>query len=54
MGTWSLMGTDFQFCMMKTVLEGLPGSPVVKNPPANARDMSLVPGPGQSHMHQSN
>ena len=23
-GTWSLMGTDFQFCMMKTVLEGLP------------------------------
>ena len=27
-----------------------PGGPVVKNPPANAGDMSLIPGPGRSHM----
>ena len=28
-----------------------PGGPVVKNPPANARDTSSVPGRGRSHMH---
>ena len=27
-----------------------PGSPVVKNPPASARDKGLIPGPGRSHM----
>ena len=26
-----------------------PGSPVVKNPPANAGDTGLIPGPGRSH-----
>ena len=31
-----------------------PGGAVVKNPPANAGDMGLVPGPGRSHMPQSN
>ena len=25
-----------------------------KNPPANAGDMGLIPGPGRSHMPQSN
>ena len=53
MGTWSLMGTDYQFCMIKQFWRDFPGGPVAKNPPANARDMSSVPGPGQSHMHQS-
>ena len=52
-GTWSLMGTDYQFCMIKQFWRAFPGGPVAKNPPANARDMSSVPGPGQSHMHQS-
>ena len=28
----------------------LPGGPVVKNPPANARDTSSIPGPGKSHI----
>ena len=28
--------------------------PVVKNPPANAGDMGLIPGPGRSHMPRSN
>ena len=28
--------------------EGFPGGSVVKNPPANAGDMGLIPGPGRS------
>ena len=32
----------------------LPGGTVVKNPPANAGEMGLNPGPGRSHMLQSN
>ena len=31
--------------MMNT---GFPGGSVVKNPPANAGDMGLIPGPGRS------
>ena len=31
-----------------------PGSPVVKNPPANAGDTGLIPGPGRSHMPWGN
>ena len=27
---------------------GFPGGSVVKNPPANAGDMSSIPGPGRS------
>ena len=30
------------------------GGVVVKNTPANAGDTSLIPGPGRSHMPQSN
>ena len=33
---------------------GFPGGTVVKNPPANAGDMGSSPGPGRSHMPQSN
>ena len=33
---------------------GFPGGTVVKNPPANVGDMGLSPGPGRSHMLQSN
>ena len=29
---------------------GFPGGSVVKNPPANAGDMGLIPGLGKSHM----
>ena len=32
---------------------GFPGGAVVKNPPANARDMGSSPGPGRSHMPRS-
>ena len=34
------------------VLVGFPGSLVVKNQPANAGDMGLIPGPGRSHTLQ--
>ena len=34
--------------------EGFPGGAVVKNPPANAGDMSSSPGPGRSHRPWSN
>ena len=35
-------------------VQGFPGGAVVKNPPANAGDMGLSPGPGSSHMPRSN
>ena len=31
-----------------------PGGAVVKNPPADAGDVGLIPGLGRSHMPQSN
>ena len=33
---------------MKYVTVGFPGDSVVKNPPANAGDMGLIPGSGRS------
>ena len=39
---------------IKKKKEGLPGGAVVKNPPANAGDLGLSPGPGRSHMLRSN
>ena len=38
----------------KWLREGFPGGAVVKNPPATAGDSGLSPGPGRSHMPQSN
>ena len=38
----------------KTPVQGFPGGSVIKNPPANARDLGLIPGLGRSHMLQSN
>ena len=40
--------------IFKNLSEGFPGGAVVRNPPANAGDMGLSPGPGRSHMLQSN
>ena len=31
-------------------MRDFPGGPVVKNPPTNAGDMGLIPGPERSHM----
>ena len=36
------------------MLRDFPGGPVVKNLPADAGDMGSSPGPGRSHMPQSN
>ena len=33
---------------------GFPGGAVAENPPANAGDVGLSPGPGRSHILQSN
>ena len=33
---------------------GFPGGAVVKNPPTNAGNMGLSPGPGRSHMLRRN
>ena len=35
---------------IKNSMEGLPGGPVVKNPPANAGNMGLIPGWGRCHV----
>ena len=39
---------------IKISMWGFPGGAVVENPPANARDTGWIPGPGRSHMSQSN
>ena len=39
---------------LKKKRRGFPGGSVVQNLPANAGDMSLIPGLGRSHMPQSN
>ena len=43
-----------KFSMLKVNLGGFPGGTVVKNLPANAGDTVSSPGPGRSHMPQSN
>ena len=35
-------------------MEDFPGGPVVKNLPANAEDMGLIPDPGRFHMPWDN
>ena len=40
--------------ILNKVLKDFPGSPVVKNPPANSRDMGSVPGPGGFYRPQGN
>ena len=42
------------FCGIKLLVPGFPGGSVVKNLPANAGDMGLVPGSGGSRMPWSN
>ena len=39
---------------MNEKFRDFPGGVVVKNPPANAGDMGLIPGPGRFHMPRSN
>ena len=44
----------YGYSFLKTIAWGFPGGAVAKNPPANAEDTGLSPGPGRSHMPQSN
>ena len=39
---------------LKQMRGDFPGGVVVKNPPANAGHMGLIPGPGRSHMPRNN
>ena len=48
-----IMQLTFQEKKKKTIWD-FPGGTVVKNPPANAGDMGLSPGPGRFHMPRSN
>ena len=50
--TW-IIQTD-NYYSFKTNFRDFPGGTVVKNPTANAGDTGLIPGPGGSHMLQSN
>ena len=36
------------------ILQDFPGGPVVRNSPASTGDIGSIPGPGRSHMMQSN
>ena len=65
-GIWETAVSFAQFCCepktllkiyrvyLKSTQQDFPGGTVVKNPPANAGDTGLSPGPGRSHMQQSN
>ena len=44
----------YNYPSFKNKFKGFPGGSVVKNMPANARDMSSIPGLGRSHMLWSN
>ena len=43
-----------KFTIIKTNNLDFPDGAVVENPPANAGDTASSPGPGRSHMPQSN
>ena len=45
---WSVAVNEVAVRHNLVVLYGFPGGSVVKNPPANAGDMGLIPGLGQS------
>ena len=50
--SYNILGSVLLF-PWKTALQnqmGFLGGSVVKNPPANARDTDLIPGPGRLHM----
>ena len=43
-----------KFFSLVNICKDFPGGAVVKNPPANAGDMGLSPGPGRYHVPWSN
>ena len=59
-GIWELFVLLAQFyyepkiALKNSLFWDFPGGAVVKNPPANAGNTGSSPGPGRSHMPQSN
>ena len=55
-GAYAVWGPSLRETMptINTKLRGFPGGSVVENLPTNAGDAGLSPGPGRSHMPQSN
>ena len=53
MGQTVEMGDEVDGVNSKVFERHFPGSPVVKNPPANAGDTGLIPGLRRSHVPQS-
>ena len=55
---WTALGQKPQQCCSFFFFikqeEDFPGGSVIKNTPANAGDTCSIPGPGRSHMPQSN
>ena len=43
-------GSEGQKEILQKDIRNFPGGIVDKNPPANAGDMGLIPGPGRLHM----
>ena len=43
-----------RWCSSKSLGLDFAGGPVVENPPANAGDTRLIPGPGRFHMSPGN
>ena len=39
--------------LSKLIEQGVPGGPVIKNPPCNAGKTGFIPGPRRSHMLRS-
>ena len=48
------LSKSWQISLEETKFLRFPSGSVVKNPPANAGDTGSIPGPGRSHMPQSN
>ena len=49
-GSMNLSGRECTESQSKFLWKGFPGDSVVKTPPANAGDTSLIPGWGGSHI----
>ena len=45
---------SFKILGKKLIFQGMPGGAMDRNPPANAGDMGLIPGPGRSQKPWSN
>ena len=48
-----LFNLEYECVYFKRQCEGFPGGSVVKNPPASAKDMGLIPGLGIYHVSRS-